>query len=188
MDISLGAEKLDGIKGVKIAREACPEVAVLILSMHDDYELLVEAARAGASGYLVKACTSEELVAAIRAVASGGGWLSPMMARKAMDLLAGAASVHAGQEKRDVASGRLGLTEREQEILGMIARGYKYQEIGEALFISTSQVKQIARRICEKIGARDKAHAAAIAVADGLVAPSQLTSQAGEAVSTGLLS
>ncbi|MCD6351215.1 MAG: response regulator transcription factor [Armatimonadetes bacterium] len=171
MDISLGQNKPDGLEGTRIARSVCPEVGVLVLTMFEDEEVLVEAARAGASGYLLKNSTPDELISAIEAVASGGGWLSPAVALKALEYLAGPAEGGPSEEARQEAAERLGLTERERQVLAMIVQGRKYQEIADALYVSTSQIKQVARSLCDKLGARDKAHAAAIAVAEGLVLP-----------------
>lgn len=171
MDISLGHDQPDGLEGTRMIRAACPEAAVLVLTMHEDEEMLSRAAKAGASGYLLKASRPDELVTAIRAAAAGGGWLSPAVARQAMEVMAGISEDGPSEEAQAEAAERLRLTQRERDVLAMIAHGHKYQEIAEALFVSTSQIKQVARSICDKLGARDKAHAAAIAVAEGLVTP-----------------
>ena len=171
MDISLGKSPIDGLDGTRMVRSVSPDVPVLVLTMHEDDELLLQAAHAGACGYLLKDSSREELVDAIRATAGGGGWISPLMARRAMRLISGTPASVPDPTVTEKAARRFGLSERELEVLRLMARGHTYQEIAEALYASVSHVKQVASSLCDKLGARDKAHATAIAVAEGLVPP-----------------
>ncbi|MBC7289448.1 MAG: response regulator transcription factor [Armatimonadetes bacterium] len=169
MDISLRGEA-DGFEGARMVKEACPDAAVLMLTMHADEAMLEEAAKVGASGYVLKAASPDELIAAILAVANGAGWISPQMASKLMDRIAGRQG-RLGPGRDEAAVARYGLTPRELEVLERIVKGMTYEEMAKELFVSRSQVKQLAGSLCRKLGARDKAHAAAIAVAQRLVPP-----------------
>lgn len=170
MDISLGPGKPDGLEGSRIARQTCPDAVVVVLTMHEDERMLEEAARAGASGYVLKAGGPQELVNAIKVAATGGGWLSPLVARRTMERIAGG-GLGANADAMAEAIKRFDLTDREVEVLRLTVQGATYEEIARQLFVSTSQVKQVASGAARKLGARDKAHAAAIAVSEGIVPP-----------------
>ena len=172
MDISLGDGQPDGFEGARIVREASPDTAVLMVTIHADEAMLEEAARAGACGYVLKASTPEELMRAITAAAEGAGWISPPMAGKVMERIAGGRTSSAQRNEDKIAE--YGLTPREVDVLERIVKGMTYEEIAKELFVSKSQIKQLAGSLCRKLGARDKAHAAAIAVAAGLVAPPEV--------------
>ncbi len=168
MDISLGDGEPDGIEATRMVREAYPSAKVLILTMHDDDEYLPHAAKAGAAGYVLKAAEADELIQAIRVAASGGGFLSPKVAKQALDQIAKQADrVH--EQSREELIAELGLTDQELEVLELMVQGYRYEEIARRLFLSKSRIKQAASSICRKLKARDKAHACALAVHLGLV-------------------
>ncbi len=169
MDISLGDGQPDGFEGTRIVKQVSPETAVLMVTIHADEAMLEEAARAGASGYVLKASTPEELLAAISAAAEGAGYISPPMVGKIMNRIAGRQGPAVRRNADKIAE--YGLTPREVDVLERIVQGMTYEEIAKELFVSKSQIKQLAGSLCRKLGARDKAHAAAIAVAAGLVAP-----------------
>ena len=170
MDISLGEGEPDGFEATKAIKEASPDTPVLMLTMHADEAMFEEAARAGACGYVLKAATPDELVRAIRAAAEGAGWISPQMAGKVMARVGGRDTVRRGVVEQEKIA-QYGLTPRELEVLERIVTGMTYEEIARELFVSKSQIKQLAGSLCRKLGARDKAHAAAIAVAERIVAP-----------------
>ncbi len=170
MDISLGQGKPDGLEGSRVARQTCPDAVVVVLTMHEDERMLEEAARAGASGYVLKASRPQELIDAIKVAATGGGWLSPLVARHTMERIADG-GLGPNAETMAEAIEHFDLTDREVEVLTFTVQGATYEEISRQLSVSTSQVKQVASGAARKLGARDKAHAAAIAVSEGIVPP-----------------
>ncbi|MCX4824009.1 response regulator transcription factor [Streptomyces sp. NBC_01142] len=146
MDLQLGA----GIDGVEATRRiATPEVHVLVLTTYDTDADITRAIEAGATGYLLKAERPEELFSAIHAAAQGRTALSPPVASRVMDRMRG--------------TGRPALTEREQDILGQLARGLGNREIARALFISEATVKTHLGRIYTKLGVDTRAGAVAVA-------------------------
>ena len=173
MDISLGEGEPDGVEATRRIRELYPHLPVLMLTMYDSFEVVTETARAGAAGYVLKDAQPDDLVKAITAVARGDGWLSPSVARKAMEELAHApAMAQPSAPPRDPVA-EYQLTPREREIIQLLVDGCTYQEMATELEIGASAVKQFVATIYEKLGARSKSHAAAIAIAEGLAASSR---------------
>lgn len=170
MDYHLGENHPDGVEATLWLHERHPQLPVLMLTMHDEREVLVQVARAGASGYILKDSEVEELVRAIELTAEGKGYLSPQMMGKAMAEIARASLEPSGEDEAS-RPGTYGLTPREMDVLRRLVRGMTYSEIAHELLVSVSQVKQLAASILTKLGARDKAHAAAMAVAKRLVPP-----------------
>jgi DNA-binding NarL/FixJ family response regulator len=162
MDIRMPV--LDGIE----ATRAIDGARVLILTTFGHDEYVVDALRAGASGFLLKDATPDELVQAVRIVASGEALLSPavtttLLARVVPSL---------GQSRPPLAEGALSqLTERELEVLTLVARGRSNAEIGAALFISETTVKTHVSHLLTKLGLRDRVQAVVAAFEAGLVTP-----------------
>jgi len=155
MDVNMPA--LDGIEATKRIRAALPQVRVLMLTISDKDRDLLAALRAGARGYLLKSAESGEVVEAIRHVAAGEAILPPALAARVLD------------ELTMPAPSTPSLTDREQEVLGLIAQGLANKEIAARLHISENTVKTHVRHILEKLGLRSRAEAAAYAVREGLV-------------------
>jgi DNA-binding NarL/FixJ family response regulator len=146
MDLQLGP----GIDGVEATRRiASTGVHVLVLTTYDTDADITRAIEAGATGYLLKAERPEELFGAIRSAARGRTTLSAPVASRVMDRMRG--------------GGRPSLTEREQDILGQLARGLGNREIARALFISEATVKTHLGRIYAKLGVDTRAGAVAVA-------------------------
>src|SRR5918911_2097169 len=144
MDLSMG--DTDGIAATKELLAKVPTARVLVLTMHAEEEYLVQALEAGASGYLVKSAADRELVDAVRAVARGDVYVQPSAGRvlaKGLKRTDKAADERARFEK---------LTERERNVLRLVAEGYSAPEIGEKLFISSKTVDTYKQRINEKLG------------------------------------
>jgi DNA-binding NarL/FixJ family response regulator len=160
MDIRM--PRMDGVEATRRIREA-GGTQVVILSTYDDDELVFEALRVGAAGYLLKDFPAEELIKAIRTVHHGGGVLIPPPI---------AAKVVAELRRRGGdATPHEPLTAREEEILGLVARGLSNREIAETLYLSEGTVKNALSRIYAKLGARDRTQAALWAVQHGLARP-----------------
>jgi DNA-binding NarL/FixJ family response regulator len=144
---------------------ATPDVRVLILTTFDLDDYVYAALRAGASGFMLKDTSPEELLAGIRIVAAGDGLLSPRMTRQLIEEFAKRPeAARTDQRILDV------LTEREREVLQQLARGMSNIEIAQQLNISHSTAKTHVSRILMKLNARDRAQLVVIAYETGLVA------------------
>jgi DNA-binding NarL/FixJ family response regulator len=145
------------ITAAKKLRDQYPKVQILVLSAYERSEYIVGLVRAGAAGYVLKHDSSDMLVTAVRAVAQGEGWLSPLVA----DILV--RSVRNYDEKPDAK-----LTEREVDVLRLMARGQRNDEIAEALFITNQTVKNHVRRIFRKLGVETRVDAVLYAIDQGI--------------------
>jgi two-component system, NarL family, response regulator NreC len=142
----LDMPQLDGASAMKelIARKSTTRV--LILTMHDEDKYLLTLLEAGAAGYLVKNAADRELADAVRAVASGDTYVQPSAARVL------ARQVTKRAEQQDERAQYQSLSERERDVLVLVAGGYSASEIGEKLFISPKTVETYKQRISEKLG------------------------------------
>lgn len=166
MDIRM--PRLGGIEATRAVTEADGStVKVLVLTTFDLDEYVYEALRAGASGFLLKDASSDELAHAVRVVAEGEALLAPNITKR---LIAEFARVGAGP--RAAHKGRTGdLTERETEVLILIAQGLSNTEIAARLVVAEQTVKSHVGRILTKLGLRDRTQAAVHAYETGLVRP-----------------
>ncbi len=162
MDIQMPV--MDGLEATRRLLEpdrAAPHVIILTTFELDEY--VFEALRAGASGFLVKNAPPEELVTGIRSVVAGGGLLSPGVTSRVI-----AAFAHRRAGDRDAR--RLAtLTEREREVLGLVARGLTNAEIAERLVLGEATVKTHVSNILAKLGLRDRVGAVILAYESGLI-------------------
>jgi DNA-binding NarL/FixJ family response regulator len=157
---------LDGITATREAVTAVPATRVVILTTFEDDEYIFGALTAGASGFLLKRTSPEELLAAIKAVAAGDSLLSPSVTRRVIDRMA---RLPAGEAVFDE---RLGdLTPREREVLEQLARGLSNAEIADELVIEESTVKTHVKRILMKLHLRDRVQAVIFAYESGLTRP-----------------
>lgn len=143
MDISM--PRLNGLKATEKLKEVCPQVKVLTLSRHADDGYIQQLLRAGASGYVLKQSASTELIHAIRAVAAGGKYLDPKLAAKVVDAYSGRAGALRGEVKGS-------LSDRESEVLRLIALGYSNKEIAERLSLSVKTVEAHKANAMRKLG------------------------------------
>lgn len=159
MDVSMPG--IDGVEATRSIRSRLPEVDVVVLTMHADQSVIDAAFKAGAAGYLVKDCTTDDIVATIEGVAAGDTVLSPDLATA---MLASAAPLPA-----EPAAGEALLTPREQDVLELIATGRSTNEVADALFISTKTVRHHLSSIYQKLESRDRTQALLTAVRMGII-------------------
>jgi DNA-binding NarL/FixJ family response regulator len=164
MDIRM--PRRDGIAATEIIRNTHPSVRIILLTTYDTPELVIEGLRAGAVGYVLKDCSAEELYAAIRAVARGQVLLQ---ATSAAQVLAGLSPTSPpSSPPPQKASEKLGLTERERDVLRLIGQGRTNSEIAAELYVSEATVKTHINHIFSKLGARSRAQAVVLAHQLGL--------------------
>ena len=159
MDIRM--PELDGIEATRRLLDKLPATRVLMLTTFDLDEYVIDAFRAGASGFLLKTVPRDQLVAAVRTVHSGEALIAPASTRKLIEQFA-----------QPAADPRLDeLTAREQEVLQYIARGLTNSEIARELVVEPSTVKSHVARVLAKLGVRDRVQAVVFAYESGLVRP-----------------
>jgi len=161
--------KMPGTDGLEATRRIAADpslsgVRVIILTTFEEDEYVFAAIQAGASGFLVKDTEPEDLINAIRVVARGDALLSPGVTRRLIARIAGR-----GPAQQVDASALSVLTEREREVLALVAAGMTNDQIGAALYISPATAKTHVNRTMAKLGARDRAQLVIIAYETGLV-------------------
>ncbi|HVM66789.1 MAG TPA: response regulator transcription factor [Acidimicrobiales bacterium] len=164
----------DGIEATRRIIEQHPGAKVLVLTTFDIDEYVFSALRYGASGFLLKDARPAELADAIRAVASGDAVVAPSATRRLLDAVAGQLPA-APPQGADGATPDLPalarLTDREREVLGLVAAGLSNAEIAAALYVSEATVKSHVGRVLSKLGLRDRVQAVVFAYQVGLVRP-----------------
>jgi DNA-binding NarL/FixJ family response regulator len=163
MDVRMPS--MDGIEATRRLTAAEPPARVLILTMFDLDEYVFEALRAGASGFLLKDRPPEELIEAVRVVASGEALLSPSVTRRLIEEFAKRRDSPAPPRELDE------LTDREREVLVLMGQGLSNSEITERLFVAETTVKTHVGHILQKLRLRDRVQAVVLAYESGLVQP-----------------
>lgn len=162
MDLSMPHGK-DGLTATKELKKELADIAVLILTMHDDEEYLFRAIQAGASGYILKSAPHDELLAAIRSVAAGDAYLYPTATKRLM-------LEYIDKLKNGEGAGTYeSLSEREKEILAWTAKGYSNKEIAEHLIISVKTVESHKSNLMEKLGLKTRPELVKFALKKGLL-------------------
>ncbi|GAB4532087.1 MAG: response regulator transcription factor [Anaerolineales bacterium] len=151
MDIRM--PEMDGVEATRRILAEHPQTKIIILTTFDDDEYVFEALRAGALGYLLKDVSGAELAEAIRTVAAGGALIEPSVARKVLAEFSRLPAASPGEPPAD-------LTEREREILALIAQGLGNKQIAERLFLAEGTVKNYVSSILDKLGVEDRTQAA----------------------------
>jgi DNA-binding NarL/FixJ family response regulator len=164
MDVRM--PEVDGIDATRELVATSPESRVVILTTFEEDEYILGALRAGASGFLLKRSTPEDLIAAIHTVAGGEALLSPAVTRRVIDRIASQPVLGGGADPRLEE-----LTPREREVFELIASGLSNREIAAALVVGETTVKTHVKRVMAKLDARDRVHAVILAYELGVVAP-----------------
>ena len=171
MDVRMPA--MDGIEGTRrllLRTAGGPRVLMLTTFDHDDY--LYDAAKAGASGFLLKNVAPEDLIQAVRAIARGDALLDPVMARRLLD-----AFVQRPRPGSRAPTALEELTDRELEVLKLVGRGLSNPQIADELVIGVATVKTHVGNILTKLRLRDRVQAVVVAYESGLVVPGDQTSR-----------
>ncbi len=163
MDVRM--PKGSGIEACRAIKDAVPSAKIIMLTISDEEVDLYEAIKAGATGYLLKEISIEEVASAIRAVQNGQSLISPSMASKLLTEFA--SMVKRSDEKAQVPTPRL--TDREMEVLRLVARGLNNRDIAKELFISENTVKNHVRNILEKLQLHSRMEAVVYAVREKLL-------------------
>ncbi len=163
MDVRM--PEIDGIEATRLIAERAPSAKILMLTVSDEESDLYEAIKAGATGYLLKEISIEEVASAVRAVVSGQSLISPSMASKLLTEFTNLAK--RADERTSVPTPRL--TERELEVLRLVAQGMSNREIAGELYISENTVKNHVRNILEKLHLHTRMEAVMYAVREKLL-------------------
>jgi DNA-binding NarL/FixJ family response regulator len=163
--MDIGMPELNGLEATRRIKKKFPQTKVLILTMHTNEEYVFEILQAGASGYIVKKAAPTELVSALRAVEQGESFLSPSISKKVIDEYL----QRAGEAKRRGAFELL--TDREREVLQLIAEGNSTRGIAGRLFISTKTVETHRSNLMEKLDLHGTADLTRYAIRMGIVDP-----------------
>jgi len=165
MDIRM--PRSSGIEACRAMKEVIPSAKIVMLTISDEEEDLFEAIRAGASGYLLKDLPLDEVADTVRAVHGGRSLINPSMAGKLLTEFATLAKRDAEERAQQVPAPRL--TEREMQVLKLVARGMNNRDIAKELFISENTVKNHVRNILEKLQIHSRMEAVMVAVREKLI-------------------
>jgi two-component system response regulator NreC len=171
--LDLTMPRVGGMKALQEMARNCRETRVLILTMHDDPAYLRSVLAAGASGYLLKKAVDAELLAAIRAVHRGGIFVDPRLANVLVQDVLAKRGTRAGPRPVDI------LSDRELQVLRLVARGYTSAQIAKQIFVGVKTVETYRSRFAEKLGLRTRSDVVRFAMQMGLLTPETLESEPG---------
>ena len=157
MDISMPG--MNGIECVKKIIPANSEIKIIMLTVYEEEQKIFDSLRAGASGYILKRSSLQEILSSIKEVVNGGGPMSPVIANKVLNYF----------NKSGKKSDEINLTTRESEILKELVEGHSYKKISEILFISLDTVRSHIKSIYQKLHVNSKSEAVAKALKDNLL-------------------
>jgi DNA-binding NarL/FixJ family response regulator len=160
--MDIGLPGMDGIEGTRAIRSLSPTTRVIILTVHEDNEKIFDAICAGATGYLLKPASTDQIVDAVRQVRQGGAPINAYIASKLLSLFSQLAPPRSGAEE-------YGLTNREREILQLLVDGMTMAQMAEQLFISYHTIDTHIRNIYAKLHVRTRGGAVAKAVKERLI-------------------
>jgi len=161
--IDLSMPRMDGMDAIKEIKKRCPETKILVLTVHRTEEYILATLRAGADGYALKDATHTELVMAIKSVLMGKPYLSPGVSEKVIEGYLEGRKTLRSESPWDT------LTQREREVLKLIAEGYKNREIADYLYISVKTVEKHRANLMRKLDLHNTSALTAYAMEKGLV-------------------
>jgi two-component system response regulator NreC len=161
MDIAM--KHMNGLEATARIKKMAPEVKVLVLTMYENEEYIFQILRAGASGYLLKEAAMNDLISAIKAVKKGESYLSPSISKKVIEDYIRRAELGEKATINDI------LSDREREILQLIAEGHTYDDIASILCISKKTVETHRANIMDKLNIHDKVGLVKYAIRKGLI-------------------
>jgi DNA-binding NarL/FixJ family response regulator len=163
---------MDGFEATKIITQECPDCRVLALTVHEDKEFMIEMMVAGACGFVTKRALADDVVDAIRVVANGGLFLSPYFANELVqefrNLYHGVEIGNRDNPKENDQLSLGNLSEREKQVVKLVADGYNSSEVGEDLGITTKTVSRHRARILDKLGLETTVGLVKFAIRTGL--------------------
>jgi two-component system response regulator NreC len=172
MDLTM--PRTGGMRALQQIVRDCPKTRVLVLTMHDDPAYLRSVLAAGASGYVLKRSVDAELLAAIRAVHKGGTFVDPSLAGVLVqDVLA-----KRGAKTRPTQPINI-LSDRELQVLRLVARGYTSQQIAEQILVGVKTVETYRSRLTQKLGLRTRSDVVRFAIQMGILTPEMLEAEEG---------
>jgi two-component system response regulator NreC len=170
--VDLTMPRKGGMRALLEIVRACPETRVLVLTMHDDPAYLRSVLAAGASGYVLKRSVDAELLAAIRAVRRGGTFVDPSLANVLVqDVLA-----KRGAKARPMRPVNI-MSDRELQVLKLVARGYSSRQIAKQILVSVKTVETYRSRLAQKLGLRTRSDLVRFAIQMGLLTPETLETE-----------
>ncbi len=161
--LDLSMPRLSGISVIKELRRLFPDMRILVLTIHESDQYVIETFEAGANGYCIKDASREELLLAIDSVLNGKTYISPGISDNVME------GYLEGQKKIKSKSSRESLTHREREVLKLLSEGYTNKQIGDLLNISVKTVEKHRANIMQKLNLHNAASLTAFAIEQGLV-------------------
>lgn len=162
MDLNMPSGK-NGLIATKQLKEQCPDIQIIVLTMHDDKEYIFRVLQAGASGYILKSAEDMDLLSAIRTVYAGDAYLFPKAASALI-------STYLDQVASGITEDGIGkLTPREEEIVSLLAKGYANKEIAEKLFVSVKTIESHKSKIMEKLNLKTRPELVKYALKQGLL-------------------
>lgn len=159
---------MDGLTATRKIKERYPEISVLVVTMHDNPDHLIEALRAGAAGYVLKDSSQEEIIRAVRKVREGESPLDEQLAARLLRRLAADTAELTGSAPRRSARGER-LTPRELEVLALLKLGRTNPQIAQELVISSRTAKNHVEHIMGKLGVSDRTQAVVRALQEGIL-------------------
>ena len=167
MDVRM--PEMDGLAATKEVKERYPETSVMMLTMHENPDYLLEAMKAGAAGYVLKDAPQEEIIEAVRRIRNGESPLDPELAARLLRRLASEGEIRKGRDPRDDAPLTEPLTPRELEVLGLMKLGRTNRQIAADLVISLGTAKNHVEHIISKLAVSDRTQAVVKALELGIL-------------------
>lgn len=164
--IDLGLPDGSGVDLIRFVRQRFEQANILVISVFGDVENIIRSIQAGADGYLLKDAIDKDLIQAIHAIGLGGTPLSPMIASRLLERMLPTSAAQSAIDEPQIAEP---LTLRETELLGLLARGYKYAEVSQLMDIGLSTVQTHVRRIYNKLAVNSRSEAVFEAKALGIL-------------------